>query len=342
MVAGLGISALLSAGLILLIRHFASSLHLIDEPNYRSSHTHPVPRGAGIAFTLAALAALYFSQDRLVALHGDILLALFSVLAIGILDDRHEAAPRTKFVVLLFATFLIWREGLRIDDVGRYFGFEIHLALLSFPFTYFAVAGFTNAMNLIDGIDGLAGSIVLLILTFFLILGYRHHDTFLISFSLFFIVGVTVFLYFNWHPASIFMGDSGSLVLGFVISILSIYSLKYIPSVAVLYLGAFPIVDTLVAMFRRKMQKYSVTQPDRCHIHHLLFHITGSIPQTVIIIVGVQFLFLLVAFFLPKNMDQGIALLLFFLILTIAYKAVLFTVRRYRIPCYRNDSSTKD
>ncbi len=342
MVWGIGISALISGCLILFIRHYADVLHLVDEPNHRSAHSHPVPRGAGIAFTLGAIAAICSGDHRLIFQHIYTLLAILSILTIGILDDRHEAAPRTKFIVLLLATFLIWHEGLRIDDVGRYFGIDIHFAWFAFPFTYFAVAGFSNAMNLIDGLDGLAGAVAFLILSFFLLLGYQHHDNFLINISLYFMVGIVVFLFFNWHPATIFMGDSGSLTLGLVISVLAIHALRYIPSVSVLYLGAFPIIDTLVAMFRRKLQGYSVTQPDKCHIHHLLLYITGSVHKTVLIIVGIQLLFLLIALALPKKMDQSVPLVIFFMILAMAYKTILYLIDKYKIECYaKQDKETR-
>ncbi len=329
------LSALLTLFLIILVRKYASKLLLLDEPNHRSIHTDLIPRGAGIAFTIGALIALYIGDPYFLHHRRYTILAILFVLSIGILDDRHKARPETKFIVLFLATILIWQNGLHINDVGVYFGFDIHFAWLAFPFTYFAIAGFTNAINLIDGLDGLAGSISLLILLFFFYLGYQHNDKFLIEVSLVFIVGLIVFLFFNWNPAKIFMGDSGSLTLGFLISILSFHALKYIPSVAILYLGAYPIIDTLIAMIRRRQQNVPITRADRCHIHHILLTITGSTPKTVIIITSFQAIFIAMVLRLPPNIEQGTYLLLYSITIAIIYKLLILSMQKYKIECYK-------
>lgn len=322
-----------AVGTSLLIR-YASSLHLIDEPNQRSVHRTSVPRGAGIAFTLAALSALLLFHPSLWLRHLPIPVSIFLILAVGILDDRHDASPRFKFVVIALATLVLWDGGVLIDEVGRYFGMEIRFGFLTIPFTFFALAGFTNAMNLIDGLDGLAGSLGILILGSFLLLGVRYHDPLLVELSAVFLVGVLAFLLFNWHPASIFMGDSGSLTLGFLISILSIRALEYLPSVSVLYLGAIPILDTLIAMLRRKAHGRSSTAPDRCHLHHLLLHRNGSVPRTVFSILFLQMPFTAVGLLLAHGMDQTIPLLLFCVIIWGGYRWVEWMIRSEGIDCY--------
>ena len=169
-------------GIRFLILH-ASDFHLVDEPNHRSSHSEATPRGAGIAFTLAALAGLLLFDFPEWSEHLPLLTAMLMVLAVGVLDDRHDAPPRLKFFVIALATLALWEGGMLIDDVGRYFGVEIHFGILAIPFTFFALAGFTNAMNLIDGLDGLAGSLSLLILGSFFLLGMRHGDAMMIQLS---------------------------------------------------------------------------------------------------------------------------------------------------------------
>ena len=314
----------------------APSLGLLDKPNHRSIHIEPTPRGGGIVFTLVALLDLFIFHRTLFTAHLPEMTALAVILAIGILDDRHEAPPRIKFFVIALATLILWDGGVLIDEVGRYFGMEISLGWLALPFTYFAVAGFTNAMNLIDGIDGLAGTISLIILAALAYLGWSEHDPFLWRVSLAFIAGISAFLVYNWHPASLFMGDSGSLILGFLIAMLSIYALEYLPSVSVLYLGAVPIIDTLVAMIRRKRSGRSATAPDRCHFHHLLLQRTGSVPRTVLIMGTVQGAFLLAGLQLEKQMDQTLPLAFFLLLVWAASVLVDREIRARRIECYRS------
>jgi UDP-GlcNAc:undecaprenyl-phosphate GlcNAc-1-phosphate transferase len=325
---------------IRLLRRYAPRLRLLDRPNHRSLHREPVPRGGGMVFVLAALTDLFFFHRQFFFDHLLVMAALMTMLGIGILDDRHAAAPKTKFLVIALATLLLWEEGLLIDGIGTYFGIELRFGWLALPFTYFAVSGFTNAFNLIDGIDGLAGSFALVFLGAFLYLGWREGDAFLVLLSLAFMTGVVGFLLFNWHPASIFMGDSGSLTLGFLISTLSVRALEYLPSVSVLYLGAIPILDTLVAMVRRKRAGYSAIMPDRCHFHHLLLERLGSVPRTVLLLVAVQVLFLAVGLVLPRESDQGMALILFLTLFIGVYRLTLREIEQRGIDCYRRRSGS--
>jgi len=320
--------------LIPMLRQLAPHLQLIDRPNLRSVHDRPVPRGAGIAFTSAALSVSVLFHPDLWREEWPVFLSLLMILGVGILDDRHDASPRFKFLVIALATLILDQGGMLIDQVGRYFGIEISFGILSIPFTFFALAGFTNAMNLIDGVDGLAGSLVLLILGSFLLLGLHHHDPLLIHLSIVFIAGIIAFLFYNWHPATIFMGDSGSLTLGFLISILSIQALHYLPSVAVLYLGALPILDTLIVMIRRKRHGRSATAPDRCHLHHLLLRRTGSVPRTVGIILALQAPFTLIGILFPRGIDQTLPLFLFFAAVLGGYIWVERMIRKLGVECY--------
>ncbi len=320
-------------GTILLIR-YAHTLRLIDTPNSRSVHHVSIPRGAGISFTLAALSALLIFHAMFWMHHLPILLSIFLILTVGILDDRHDVSPRFKFFVIALATLVLWDDGMLIDAVGSYFGVEIHFGFLAIPFTFFALAGFTNAMNLIDGLDGLAGSLGILILGSFLLLGWRHHDPLLTELSTVFLAALLAFLFFNRHPAAIFMGDSGSLTLGFLISILSIQALEYLPSISVLYLGAVPILDTLIAMLRRKTHGRSATAPDRCHLHHLLLLRSGSVPRTVFTMLLLQMPFTAIGLLLPKNIDQTLPLLFFLVMFWVGYRWVLWMIRSEGIDCY--------
>jgi UDP-GlcNAc:undecaprenyl-phosphate/decaprenyl-phosphate GlcNAc-1-phosphate transferase len=192
-------------------------------------HKTKIPRGAGVAMFLSIISVqAVFNYDHLITNYM-IYAAISLVFIIGVLDDFYDVSPRLKFVFIFFATILVYFHGVHIDSLGNYFGYSITLPLvLIFPFTFFAIAGFTNALNLIDGLDGLAGSVSLVMLIAFLAIGITYNDSLIITLSSSFITVLLAFLVFNWHPAKIFMGDSGSLTLGFVIALLSILSIKYI------------------------------------------------------------------------------------------------------------------
>ena len=315
--------------LIIYFKHAASILGLIDVPNERSVHHKGTPRGAGIAFVTSALLFFVLNHFDLAMHYKWTLVAIFMVFTIGVLDDHKDASPKTKFFVIILSTVLLSCDGILIDDVGLFYGIHLKLEWLALPFTIFAVTGFTNAMNLVDGLDGLAGMLGVIILGAFAAVGYQHHDPFIWWLSLFFIVALLAFLIFNWHPASVFMGDSGSLTLGFVISVIAIKSLAYIPTVSVLFIAALPILDTLVVMIRRKRNGKSVFTPDRLHMHHILWHFSSkNTPLTVVVLGTIQLIYSLTGLNLEKQMDEGILLLLFLLNVLLIYLLLNTVIRK--------------
>ena len=204
-----------------------------------------------------------------------------------------------------------------IFSLGTYFGYEVFLpGWLVFPFTFFAIAGYTNALNLMDGLDGLAASISMVILVTFLAIGILHHDELIISLSLFFIVTLLAFLLFNWHPAKVFMGDSGSLSLGMVIAILGILSTQYITPVSILFIVALPILDTFIVMIRRMQRHISPFHADKNHMHHFLFNVKGDIRYTVMILTMMQMIFSIIGFQVSQASDF-LSLILFILLFSI-------------------------
>lgn len=287
---------------ISLIVKYSKTLGLVDIPNERSSHKDITPRGAGIGFGLAIFIGLGLCCLDIVFNHLFLFLAIFLVYLIGILDDHKDASPKAKFYVIFVSTLLIYLDGFVIDTLGYYFGYNISLGYFALPFTIFALAGFTNALNLIDGLDGLSSSISIIILGSFLYVGYIYEDQLIINLCLFTIVSLTAFLFYNWSPAKIFMGDSGSLLLGFIISIVAVSSIKYIHPISVFYLAAIPILDTVIVMFRRVKRKISPFTPDKMHIHHILLNFfSGHIKKTVLFLILIQTLFSLVGILLLNS-----------------------------------------
>jgi UDP-GlcNAc:undecaprenyl-phosphate GlcNAc-1-phosphate transferase len=242
------------------------------------------------------------------------------IFVVGLLDDHRDTQPKTKFIVIIIATVFLYFDGLCINNIGYFFGINISLSWFALPFTMFAVSGFTNALNLIDGLDGLAASISMIILGSFFAIGYMHNDLFMMVLSSSFLVSVWAFLFYNWYPASIFMGDSGSLTLGFVISILAIKSLDYISAVSILFIAAIPILDTVIVMTRRKLEGGSAFDADAYHMHHLLKNFfKGSTQKTVLFLATLQLLYSLAALQCAKEMDEGFLLLLFVLNAVVLY-----------------------
>jgi UDP-GlcNAc:undecaprenyl-phosphate GlcNAc-1-phosphate transferase len=300
---------------------YATRFGLVDVPNERSMHKTRIPRGAGVAMFLAVLAVqAIFNYDHLIT-YALIYSAISLIFIIGVLDDFYNVSPRLKFVFIFFATILVYWYGVHIDSLGTYFGYKLSLPFaLVFPFTFFAIAGFTNALNLIDGLDGLAGSVSTIMLFTFLAIGITYNDPLITILSSSFIVVLVAFLIFNWHPAKIFMGDSGSLTLGFVISLLSILSMKYITPSSVLFIIAIPLLDTFIVMTRRIQRGISPFKADKNHIHHFLYGIKGDIRFTVFLLMSIQAIFSIIGFQLSTANDfLSISLfaLLFFVFLSL-------------------------
>ena len=330
----LGLIFLLSLLYIKLLVHYAPKLGLVDIPNERSSHTKQTPRGAGIGFFLAVATVAPFFHWTLIENWSWVILAIALVFIVGILDDHKDVSPRSKLIVMVVSTLLIYQSNLVITDIGTYFSFDIQLGWLALPFTLFAVLAFSNALNLIDGLDGLAGGISIIILGTFFTIGYQHQDEFMMVLSGGFIAALAAFMVFNWHPASIFMGDSGSLMLGFVITTVAIKSLEYIPAVAVLFIAALPIIDTAVVVMRRKRTGRGIFSADQCHLHHIIHEFfTGNTRKTVIFLIILQAVYSLTGLQFTRNHDNGILLILFLLNIVIVYFYSAAMIRRQKRVC---------
>jgi len=308
-------------GIAIFIR-LAPALGFIDVPSTRSMHQSAMPVGAGIPVMLAVALAYPLFFPGLFTTYIYSLLAIFLVFVIGILDDHRDTRPKTKFLVIAVATILLFMNGLEFHSFQQFFGIEITLGMLTLPFMLFATIGFTNAFNLIDGLDGLSGSLAIVIFGTFASIGYMHQDLFILSISAGFLSALTAFLLFNWHPARIFLGDSGSLAIGFIIAILSMYSVRHIPPVAILFIAALPIFDTLAVMIRRKRTGKSMFKADKTHIHHItLTFFQGKVRRSVLFLTGIQLLYAFVGLNMQPTSEQAYYLIIFFISLVIIYVA---------------------
>jgi len=298
--------------LIKVIIKNALKLGLLDVPNERSMHTRHHPRGAGIGIFLAVAIVDPCFDFALLLDHFLTCLAVLSVFIVGVLDDHQDTSPNTKFFVLAIAALMVYFDGVSVTTLGVLFGVEMTLGWLALPFTLVAIVGFTNALNLVDGLDGLAGSISIIILSALFSIAYSNADAFMMMLSGSFIAGLLAFMVYNWNPASIFMGDSGSLVLGFVIGLLVIKAATYIQPVAVLFIIAIPLMDTIIVMVRRKRQGKSMFEADKTHLHHVLFNFFNQdVKRTVIFLAILQAAYSITGLLIVDSGDQSLSLVLF-------------------------------
>ena len=299
-------SIFLSFIFVLLVTKKAYRLGLLDVPNERSHHRNIIPSGGGVGFVSALFVSLALFQTELLIEHWYLFTSIFMVFVVGILDDRHDVSPRLKFLVIFFAVFLLWIFEISIYSMGTFFGFELSLGWLALSFSMFAVAGLTNALNLIDGIDGLAGSVSIVIIAFFAYIGYENANLLILTLSLSTIAVLCGFLLLNWNPAKVFLGDSGSLTLGFIISILAVLSVEHIHPVTTLYLTALPVLDTLVVMVRRIRRGHSPFRADKTHIHHIMVKFfDDNVKRTVIFLILLQMSFSSIGYLLNILISQN-------------------------------------
>ena len=299
--------------LIVFIKNNAVKLSLLDVPNERSVHKKEIARGAGIGFVLSVFVMLILFKFSHVMEFWYIYLSIFIVFLAGTVDDVIDISPKVKFGFIFVAALILLTHNFLINSLGSILGFTVTFPhwTISYIFTALAIIGYTNAMNLVDGLDGLAGSVALVILTTFLMIGYTHNDEFMIVLSSAFMVSLLAFLIFNWNPASIFMGDSGSLTLGMVIVVLTIYAAThYVNAASVLFIIALPLIDTFIVMTRRFQRKQSLFQADKNHLHHFLFSIKGETKHTVKMFVLMQIIFSIIGYQVSDK-NEFLSLMLF-------------------------------
>lgn len=294
-----------------LVIQYAHKLDLYDVPNERSHHCNVTPSGAGLGFVSALLIAFLLFHFQLFFEYWYIFLTILIVFLTGVWDDKNDVSAKTKFIFIFFATFVLYFNGVSIDTLGMWFNHEVLIptwlaVLLSLLF----VGGMTNGVNLIDGIDGLAASVSLVILFFFCIIGLEYHSDIIFTLASFTMAALVGFLFFNWNPAKIFMGDSGSLTLGFIISVLSLLSIEYVNPMALLYVVALPVIDTFIVMVRRIRNGKSPFKPDKTHMHHILVKFFDNrVKMTVLFLAVLQMIYGGIGYALIELASKGLSLI---------------------------------
>ncbi len=263
------------------IINLINKYRLYDMPNARKEHSSPIPTMGGIAIVAGMMTALFlwFPFTNSVA-QVSFFFSITVLLGLGIMDDLRDLSAKYKFIIQLALASIIALSGIRITSLNGLLGVEDLPVVAQYTLTVLAIVGITNAFNLIDGIDGLAGGIgfmSLITVGMFLIMN-GDVNTSLVAFAL--AGGILAFLYFNFNPAKIFMGDTGSLVLGFVVAVLCIRLMQVndaslnpvLPHAPVFVAGMvlIPVFDTLRVFAVRIYNGKSPFEADKTHIHHLL------------------------------------------------------------------------
>jgi UDP-GlcNAc:undecaprenyl-phosphate GlcNAc-1-phosphate transferase len=283
------------------IRALAHRWDLLDHAlTSRKLHGKPIPRLGGVAIVAAfyapLIALLFVGSELGSRFYGDPHRAfgLFAsgglIAALGIWDDLRGCGARTKLAVQFGAAALVYALGYRIDEIANPFGPPIDLGILGAPFTMLWIAGVVNAMNLIDCLDGLAGGIGLIAVITTALLAFAQGDPLMLLFTATLAGALLGFLFHNFHPATIFMGDTGSMFIGFVLATTAIPTNNRSSSsvallVPIIALG-IPIADTLLAMVRRAARGAPLFSGDRGHIHHRLLDRGLSHRSTVLVMYG--------------------------------------------------------
>jgi UDP-GlcNAc:undecaprenyl-phosphate GlcNAc-1-phosphate transferase len=300
-----GGAALVSLALTPALRDAALRRGWLDRPDGRRKlHAAAVPPVGGMAVLPAlaagfALALLLPGVDWVAADRGaaviHLLAATAAVAAVGLLDDVFSVRPAVKLLVQAAAGLYLYGHGYDVSVINNPLGQPFVLGALSVPFTVLWVVGLSNAFNLIDGLDGLAagvGFFTTCVVFSFAVVNDRWE---IAVFSAALAGALLGFLRYNFSPASVFLGDSGSLSLGFLLAALSLRGSSKSPAavavIAPLLALGFPIVDTALAMLRRFMAGRSIMEADADHIHHRLLRMGLRPRQAVILLYAVTALF---------------------------------------------------
>jgi UDP-GlcNAc:undecaprenyl-phosphate GlcNAc-1-phosphate transferase len=281
----------------------AAKLKLLDMPdNNRKVHSvaKPLVGGLGIIAGVLVAVVLFFPVAKYISL----IISILMILIIGVIDDRFDISFKWRFVVQITATVvtMIYFPGMHLLSFGNLFGFGvITTGILVIPVTIFCALGVINAINMIDGMDGLAGTTSLIAFISFAILAWLNNMGSMMLLSLAFAGAIAAFLRYNWYPSRLFMGDAGSMTLGFVLAFFSVeLSQKphgIVSPVAALIVLAVPVTDTLTVMIKRVIAGKSPFAPDKSHFHHILRDMGFNHAGVVMIIMSISIVFSLFAVF---------------------------------------------
>jgi len=286
---------------ILLLRPFAKKLGIVDKPSKRKEHQGYIPLIGGISIFVGVYVSILgeFTDNNVFT---GFLLSAFFILALGFVDDCYPLSAKVRLLAqILIVSLMVWITELKFDTFGHSFGLnsQIHLGSFSYPITVLGIVFVTNAFNLMDGADGLTGSLAILS-----IIGINVATILSDSYNLHLLSAALIgsllpFLWFNLTKSNknkIFLGDSGSMFLGYSIAFLLLHESHINENISppfALWVIAIPTFDMISVMIFRFKNRCPLTSPDRSHLHHFLQRLGLSKIIVLLSIIGIGLLFLL-------------------------------------------------
>lgn len=276
-------------------KRIANFIGAMDIPNERKVHKNPIPRLGGIGIYAGFLLGYMLFGQHSVQMNA-ILIGSFIILVTGIIDDIKPVPAKYKILGQLAGAAVIpLYGGILLQEISA-FGLHLDFGIFAYPITIIFIVAVINCINLIDGLDGLSSGISsIYFLTVGIIAMILNNSSGLDVVLTFIMLGSTLgFLVHNFHPAKIFMGDSGSMFLGYIIAVIALLGFKNITLtsfIVPLLLLAIPIMDTLFAILRRIINHKPLGEPDKNHLHHQLLKLKLSQTKTVLVIYFVDILF---------------------------------------------------
>ncbi len=309
-----------------LTRSLALRFKIGEHPDPRKMHKKFMPHMGGFGIYAGFVGGILLSAvlapdgfSKIVEQFGGILLASVFIVGVGVYDDFKGLDAVHKFIGQFIASSIIIGLGCKIERISLPFAMDLELGILSVPITYLWLIGVSNAVNLLDGLDGLAGGVSFIAAAVFAVLAWQNGNWAFLIVSVSLMGGILGFLKFNYHPASIFMGDTGSLFLGLILAALGMRGFETAPGRVGLLLPmlilAIPIGDTSVAFFRRLNKGKHPFKPDKDHLHHRLIYLGLSHRQAVYLIYMAALGFGITAYLLARHFLLVGGILLFLVLI---------------------------
>lgn len=312
-----------------LFKKIAFIIGATDVPSARKMHVNTMPRLGGLSIVCGVILGLVIVQPYSAGLIGVYVGGLI-IVATGVMDDLFSIRPVVKLIGQILAALSVMTSGLLIDKLTVPIIGTIDLGILSYIVTIFWVVGMANAINLVDGLDGLAAGVSAIALTSIVVTAIMDYRLIVIQLSVVVIGSTLGFLYHNFYPAKIFMGDTGALFLGYTIAVISMLGL--FKNVAVFsFLGpiiivAIPVFDTLFAIIRRALNGQRIGVADKKHIHHRLLEMGYNHKTAVLIIYFFSAFFGLMAIFFTSSSSQTSLLVLIAVVMGIQFIAEITNI----------------
>jgi len=293
-------AAIVVMGIMPIVTRFARAVRILDDPGTRKVHRSSVPRIGGLPILIGMLVLTLpsLALDNRIGLElretsrqvAVLLSASAFMFLIGLADDIRSLRARTKLAAQLLAAATVCAFGMRVDSITAG-GLTIQFGWLSWPVTMLWIVGVTNAVNLIDGLDGLAAGICAVTCGVIAVFSFYTGQVVMAVLVLALLGSLTGFLFFNFNPAKIFMGDCGTLFVGFFLASASVMCTAKSLTLVGLALPALalglPIFDTLLSILRRVLERRSIFSPDRNHIHHRMLVMGLNHRSAVIVMYAV-------------------------------------------------------